>query len=156
MLVGLFLLAEFHEEWRKTTKRKGSEMINKLECFENGALGQMSVEDVREYVRQRIRENIIMCDTPKLDTLCVENYSVWVNDLFCNKKVISLNDKNIEYSENFWVVNGWGLDAEFGKALARYDISDIRVNIFIYRLGSYSYWMAVCHISTENDPKCAG
>lgn len=131
-------------------------MINKIECFENGSLGQMSVENVRDYVRKRLLENIMMCDTPKLDTLCVEDYSIWVNDLFCNKKVVSLNDKNIEYSESFWVVNGWGLDDKVSKALARYDISDIRVNLFIYRLGSYSYWMAICHIATENDPKCCG
>jgi len=145
----------FHQEWR-TKKRKGRKMIKRLECFENGELGQMSLENVREYVRHRLRENIIMCDNPKLDTLCVEDYSVWVNDLFCNKKVISLNDKNIEYSEDFWVVNGWGLDAEFGKALARYDISDILVHIFVYRVGSYSYWMAICNATTGNEPRCEG
>ena len=140
----------------KERNEKGKNMIKRLDCFESGALGQMSLEDVREYVRHRLRENIIMCDMPKLDTLCVEDYSVWVNSLFCDKKVISLNDKNIEYSEDFWVVNGWGLDAEFGKALARYEISDILVNMFIYRVGSYSYWMAICHISTDNGPKCCG
>lgn len=129
-------------------------MIKKLECFENGALGQLSIDQVREYIRERLREKIITCDNDKLDTLCAEQYSVWVNDLFCNKKVVSLNNKNIEYSEDFFVVKGGGLDAEFCKALNRYDISDIHVNLFIYRLGSYSYWMAICHAFTQKDPVC--
>lgn len=127
-------------------------MIKHLECFENGSLGQMSVENVRDYVRNRLREKIIMCDNPKLDTLEVERYSVWLNGLFCNKKLVALNDKNVEYSEDFWVVDGWGLDSEFAKGLARYDISDIHVHIVIYRIGSYSYWLAMCHATTGNEP----
>lgn len=127
-------------------------MIKKLECFESGALANMTINDVQEYVRHRLRENIIMCDNEKLKTLDVIGYSEWVNELFCRKKSITLNDKNVEYAENCWLVHGWGCDSEFQKGLTKYEISDISLELVIYRIGSYSYWAAVCRAITGNEP----
>lgn len=129
-------------------------MIKRIECFECTELGNMSIGDVRDYVRNKLREDIILCDLPKLDTLETRQYHVWLNDTFCNKRNITLNDKNIEYSEDFWVVKGWGDDTEFGKARSRYEIYDIFVTIFVFRVGSYSYWAAVCNATTGNEPMC--
>lgn len=127
-------------------------MIKKLECFESGALGNMTINDLQGYVRHRLRENIIMCDNQKLETLDAIRYSEWVNELFCRKKSITLNDKNVEYAENFWLVHGWGCDSEFQKGLTKYEISDIYVELVIYRIGSYSYWAAICSATTGNEP----
>ncbi len=133
-------------------QKKGNAMIKRKECFESGALGNLTINDVQEYVRCRLRESIMLCDTPKLETLDTIRYSEWLNELFCKKKTITLNDKNVEYSENFWMVHGWGCDAEFQRGLTKYDISDINVELIIYRIGSYSYWAAICCATTGNEP----
>lgn len=52
---------------------------------------------------------------------------------------ITLNTKNIEYKEEYFL-SDWGFDADLEKKLSKFEFADILIGLTIYRLGSYSYF----------------
>lgn len=56
-------------------------------------------------------------------------------------KKITINNKNIEYQEEF-DVSGYPMCDEAIKTLNKLDAADVRVVLTVYRLGQYSYYMA--------------
>lgn len=131
-------------------------MIKSLTCYETGVIENLTIDNIKDRIRKHLLQTIYEYDGPILDTTEVFEKRDWLNRIFCNKKDVILNDKNLEYSEEYWMIDGWGLDAGIKKTLDKYGIEDIRINLFIYRIGSYSYYMAICYASTGNEPRCEG
>ena len=141
---------------KKKKKQKGLKMIKSLTCYETAAVENLTIENIKDRIKKHLLQTIYEYDGPILDTTEVFEKTNWLNRIFCNKKDVILNDKNLEYSEEYWMIDGWELDAGLQKTLGRYGIYDIRINLFIYRIGSYSYYMAICYATTGNEPRCEG
>lgn len=126
-------------------------MIQRYACFKRGALGQLSIDDVEEYLRYRVRDAII--DFNKDASGVVPDcYYGWLNINLFDREEIALNDKNIELKEKIYLVKNAGNDAKLNNALKNYRIEDVGIEIFIYRVGSYSYYAAVCQAYSPDHP----
>lgn len=59
-------------------------------------------------------------------------------------KYISVNTKNIEYQEEYYV-SDYVMNNKAKEALFYFDWADLSITLIVYRLGQYSYWTAEVH-----------
>ena len=59
-------------------------------------------------------------------------------------KYISLNTKNIEYQEEYYL-SDYIMNDKAKEALFYFDWADLSITLIVYRLGQYSYWTAEVH-----------
>lgn len=137
---------------KKNKTKKGRKMIKNFTCYMQGPVGTRSLESIKEYVRDMARADIVGFN--KDDSGVVEHcYYGWLNINLFGKKNIVLNQKNIEYYESFYLVQDFGSDDKLNDALHRYRIEDVGIGLYIYRIGSYSYYMAICEAYSPLQPK---
>jgi len=117
-----------------------------------GPVGTRSLEYIKECVRDTVRAEIV--EFNKDDSGVVEQcYYGWLNINLFEKKSVGLNQKNVEYYEKFYLVQGFGSDDKLNNALQRYNIEDVGIGLYVYRVGSYSYYIAVCEVYSPLHPK---
>jgi hypothetical protein len=79
-------------------------------------------------------------------------YYGWLTTNLFQKKRVGLNPKNVEYYEKFCLVKDFGSDAKLNNALQEYKIEDVEIGLYIYRIGSYSYYIAICEVYSPLHP----
>lgn len=127
-------------------------MIQNFMCYMQGPFGTRSLETIKEYVRDMARADIIGFD--KDDSGVTEQcYYGWLTINLFEKKRVGLNQKNVEYYEKFYLVQDFGNDDKLNDALHRYKIEDVGIGLYVYRIGSYSYYMAICEVYSPLHPK---
>lgn len=127
-------------------------MIKHLNCFWQGPIGSRSLEEIKELVRDMTRAEIIGFDN---DSSGVKEdcYYGWLNMNLFDKKRVALNPKNIEYYEEFYLVKDFGNDDKLNDALHNRRIEDVGIELYVYRIGSYSYYVAVCQAYSPDHPE---
>ena len=117
-----------------------------------GTVGTRSLESIKEYVRDMARAEIVGFN--KDDSGVVEQcYYGWLTINLFEKKRVGLNQKNVEYYEKFYLVQDFGNDDKLNDALHRYKIEDVGIGLYVYRIGSYSYYVAICEVYSPLHPK---
>ena len=127
-------------------------MIKDFMCYMQGPVGTRSLESIKEYVRDMARADIVGFN--KDSSGVVEQcYYGWLNINLFEKKHVGLNQKNVEYYEKFYLVKDFGNDDKLNNALHEYKIEDVGIGLYIYRIGSYSYYVAICEVYSPLHPK---
>lgn len=137
---------------KKNKSEKGKNMIERMSCFAHGEVGQRTLDNIKDALRGKVREALIMFDRDKSGVV-KECYYGWLNINLFDKGTIALNNKNIEYNEKFFLVKGYGNDSELANALHDYRIEDVLIDLIVYRIGSYSYWMAIPQVMSPDHPE---
>ena len=127
-------------------------MIKKMSCYAHGEVGQRTLDNIKGVLRQKVRETFITFDNDKTGVIR-ECYYGWLNTNMFEKSMVALNSKNIEYNEKFFLVKDYGNDRELANTLQAYRVEDVLIDLFIYRIGSYSYWLAVSQVMSPDHPE---
>ena len=136
----------------KQTKQKGKKMIKNIRCFKHGALGQQDLEELRGYLRCKISDATIQFDGDSHGVV-KDCYYGWLNINLFDKECIAINGKNIEYQEKFYLIDGGGNYAELDQAMKHRKIEEVGIELIIYRIGSYSYYAAICEAYSPDHPQ---
>ena len=135
--------------WRN---KKEEEMIKHLNCFWQGSIGARTLEEIKEYMRDMVRAEIVGFDKDA-SGVREDCYYGWLNINLFDKRQVGLNPKNIEYYEKFSLVADFGNDDKLNSALHKYRIEDVGIELYVYRIGSYSYYVAICQAYSPNHPQ---
>lgn len=127
-------------------------MIQNMMCFKHGALGQQDLNELRGYLRCIVRRAIIDFDNDSHGVV-KDLYYGWLNINMFGKESIAINNKNIEYQEKFYLVDGGGEDSELRCAMKERRIEEVGIDLIIYRIGSYSYYAAICEAYSPEHPQ---
>ena len=127
-------------------------MIKNISCFKHGALGQQDLEELRGYLRCVIRGAIIEFDGDSHGVV-KDCYYGWLNINLFGKERIAINSKNVEYQEKFYLIDGGGNDNELYTAMKDRRIEEVGIELIIYRVGSYSYYAAICEAYSPDHPQ---
>lgn len=128
-------------------------MIEHLDYFMNGELGNATTNDIFQDVFGRVYDILSNphLETPDFTTLF--GRTGFTRQVFV-KGSIAINTKNIEatmsqHFENHIMSN------KCKNNMDRLGVADVLVQLIIYRLGSYSYYLVNCTAlfePTSNDP----
>ena len=100
------------------------------------------IENIKGEVADAILHKLQEFDIPKAK----EEKQSWTEHdadlrMLFGSKYISVNTKNIEYQEEYYV-SDYVMCDKAKEALFYFDWSDLSITLIVYRLGQYSYWTA--------------
>lgn len=106
--------------------------------YVGGILQDLTIEDISEFTREALYFSIKSYDfseDTQMDPI------TFFSRVFSKIKIEKINSKNIEAEISFELFSHPHPDV-FEKKLNNKGISDVNVNICVYRIGQHSYWLA--------------
>ena len=123
-------------------KLKGIKMLEAKNSTINGAIRNMSIDDIKNHVCMLIRGGIQTFHKVPPKDYDRDGYNYWLqNNLFGGEKFIHINPKNIEFSTSFHLTENLVTDKIHNK-MHELGIADVLIELVIYRIGQYSYYSA--------------
>ena len=103
------------------------------------------VENIKGEVAEAILHKLQEFEIPEAK----EEKQSWIEHdsdlrMLFGSKYISVNTKNIEYQEEYYV-SDYVMNNKAKEALFYFDWADLSITLIVYRLGQYSYWTAEVH-----------
>lgn len=103
------------------------------------------IENIKGEVAEAILHKLQEFEIPKAK----EEKQSWTEHdsdlrMLFGSKYISVNTKNIEYQEEYYV-SDYVMNNKAKEALFYFDWADLSITLIVYRLGQYSYWTAEVH-----------
>lgn len=119
-------------------------MIEQKRCAVSGVV-DTDLETIKSKICSIIHERLGIADIG--DSQPCDTDSTMKSYLSC--KTITLNSKNIEYTEEFHLSDRCVPCKEVIDTLKKLDAIDIAIVLTVYRLGQYSYYMAEPYLVRE-------
>ena len=117
-------------------------MIQNFDYFTNGELQNASIHDVFTDVIDRVRDKLCDFELEKPDTTKLYERQCFTRKTFC-RGMMSLNSKNIEATFSNHLTD-YVMDNKLKSHMDRLGLGDVLVQLVIYRLGAYSYYLTQC------------
>ena len=116
-------------------------MIKEIPSAYKGVVN-IDVETIKNEVAEAVLHKLVEFSIPnaKEEKQSWEEHDSDLRMLFGSKH-ISINTKNIEYQEEYYV-SDYIMNNKAKETLFYFDWSDLSITLIIYRLGQYSYWNA--------------
>ena len=116
-------------------------MIREIPSAYKGQLNT-DLENIKGEIAEAVLHKLEEFDIPKAK----EEKQSWTEHdsdlrMLFGSKHISLNTKNIEYQEEFYL-SDYVMNDKAREALFYFDWADLHIMLKVYRLGQYSYWNA--------------
>ena len=118
-------------------------MLERIDYFLGGPLKNLTTEQIMLETQQRIQEAITHCTLSCINSKDIYERNIFSKELF-DKDYVSINKKNIEYVTSWHFMERQLPTKELEKAMEKYDIEDVLVQLWVYRLGQYSYFATTC------------
>lgn len=119
-------------------------MIREIPSAYKGVVNT-DIENIKDEIAEAVLRKLEELDIPKRKA---EKQSWTEHDsdlrMLFGSKYISLNTKNIEYQEEYYL-SDYVMHDKAKEALFHFDWSDLSITLIVYRLGQYSYWTAEIH-----------
>lgn len=119
-------------------------MIREIPSAYKGVVNT-DIENIKGEIAEAVLRKLEELDIPKAKS---EKQSWTEHDsdlrMLFGSKHISLNTKNIEYQEEYYL-SDYVMHDKAKEALFYFDWSDFSITLIVYRLGQYSYWTAEIH-----------
>lgn len=131
-------------------------MIERILAHVQGKLGESNIDQIKDHVIDMIEINYEKTLDPKVSTgkaIDLSNHAAYL--MFGREHYIAINSKNIEFSESFHYENFRPQSDRMISLFARGYVKDFLINLYIYRLGQYSYFAATVTPLIENVIDCA-
>ncbi len=116
-------------------------MIREIPSAYKGVVNT-DIENIKGEIAEAVLRKLEELDIPKAKS---EKQSWTEHDsdlrMLFGSKHISLNTKNIEYQEEYYL-SDYVMHDKAKEALFYFDWSDFSITLIVYRLGQYSYWTA--------------
>lgn len=117
-------------------------MIQSLSACIQGKLGEWSINDVKDHIVNMIDNNYekTLEVDPNENVVNSSHYAKWL--MFGNEHFIHINSKNIEFTESFHYENFRPQTDTMAGLFKRGCVKDFLIQLWVYRLGQYSYFAA--------------
>ena len=131
-------------------------MIERITAHVQGKLDDFSVDQIKNHivdVIENMYSSIFECQRPPEDPRDASHYAAFL--MFGQEHVISVNSKNIEFSDGFHYQNFRPQSDTMIRMISQGWIKDFLVRFWVYRLGQYSYFAAeVTPLLPDNTLTC--
>ena len=132
-------------------KQKGRKMIERILTHVQGKLGEWNIDEIKNHIIDMIECNYEKTLDPKVDGNAVDMSKYAAYLMFGSEHYVHINSKNIEFSESFHYENFRPQSDRMIKLFARGYVKDFLIQLWVYRLGQYSYFAATCTALFECD-----
>ena len=132
-------------------------MIERIESHMQGQVRDMSIEDIKEYIVRFITNRYERLFSEKIgdkdwEPVDKSRYAAYL--MFGQEHFVSVNSKNIEFVESFHYENFAPMTEDQEKMIKKGWVKDFLIQLYVYRLGSFSYFIANITPLIENVIDC--
>jgi hypothetical protein len=131
-------------------KLKGIKMIERIDYYVGGPLNKLTTEEIILHTNDYVKGALLKCNMEPIDTSVQYNRALFSRALF-SKDHVSINSKNMEFMTSWHFLERVVPDKELQKVLDKYEIGDVLIQLYVYRLGQYSYFACACTILFGGD-----
>lgn len=132
-------------------------MIQNITAHVQGQVNNSNINEIKDHIVDMIEYNYEKTLDPKVgDTSwsAIDQSSHAAYLMFGPEHRISINSKNIEFSESFHYENWRPQTERMANMIKRGVVKDFLIQLFIYRLGQHSYFAAEITPLIENVIDC--
>lgn len=120
-------------------------MIEQIPTHIQGQVNNSNLNEIKDHIVDMIEHNYEKTLDPKVSdtnksSIDKSTYAAYL--MFGQEHRISINSKNIEFSESFHYENWRPQTEQMTNMIKRGVIKDFLIRLFIYRLGQHSYYAA--------------
>lgn len=120
-------------------------MIERIEAHMQGQVRDMSIDDIKFYVVRSITDRYERLFSEKIgnkDWKSIDRSRYAAYLMFGQEHFVNVNSKNIEFVESFHYENFAPMTEDQEQMIKKGWVKDFLIQLYIYRLGRFSYFIA--------------